>query len=107
MNERKRVSFAIIGFVAVAVAFVVLGIYGFGRIGGRAYASSLDVENSQLDYATPESVGLDSRRLACIDTVVNDYLLEGAFPGAVVGVVRQGKIVYRKSFGYEPRCNAV
>lgn len=100
MNERKRVSFAIIGFVAVAVAFVVLGIYGFGRIGGRAYASSLDVENSQLDYATPESVGLDSRRLARIDSVVNDYLLEGAFPGAVVGVVRQGKIVYRKSFGY-------
>lgn len=100
MNERKRVSLAIVGFAAVAVAFVVLGLYGFGRISGEAFASSLDVENSQLDVATPESVGLDSRRLAVVDSVVEEYIREGAFPGAVVGVVRDGKIVYRKSFGY-------
>lgn len=100
MNENRRVSLAIIGFVAVAVAFVVLGVYGFGRIGDRAYASSLDVADSELEVATPESVGLDSRRLARIDSVVNDYIREGAFPGAVVGVLRDGKVVYRKSFGY-------
>lgn len=101
MNESKRVSLAIVGFVAVAVVFVVLGVYGFGRIGERAYASAFDVEDSQLEYASPESVGLDAQRLSRIDSVVGDYLSEGAFPGAVVGVVRQGKIVYRKSFGYK------
>ena len=100
MNESKRVSLAIFGFVAVAVAFVVMGVYGFGRIGGLAYASNIDVASSQLKVATPESVGLDSRRLALIDSVVEEYLDEGAFPGAVVGVVRDGKIVYRKSFGF-------
>lgn len=100
MNERVRISLAIVGFAAVAVAFVVLGIYGFGRISGEAFASSLDVANSQLEVATPESVGLDSRRLAVVDNLVEEYIHEGAFPGAVVGVVRDGKIVYRKSFGY-------
>ena len=100
MNERVRISLAIAGFAAVAVAFLVLGIYGFGRISGEAFASSLDVANSQLEVATPESVGLDSRRLAVVDNLVEEYIHEGAFPGAVVGVVRDGKIVYRKSFGY-------
>ena len=99
MNERVRISLAIVGFAAVAVAFVVLGIYGFGRISGEAFASSLDVANSQLEVATPESVGLDSRRLVVVDNLVEEYIHEGAFPGAVVGVVRDGKIVYRKSFG--------
>ena len=100
MNESKRVSLAIFGFVAVAVVFVVLGVYGFGRIGARAYASGLDVEGSQLEIVTPESVGLDGARLARIDSVVEEYLAQEAFPGAVVGVVREGKIVYRKCFGY-------
>ena len=100
MNERKRASLAIVGFAAVALAFVIMGLYGFGRMGGEAYASNLDVASSQLEVATPESVGLDSRRLAMVDSVVEEYLNNGTFPGAVVGVVRNGKIVYRKSFGY-------
>jgi CubicO group peptidase (beta-lactamase class C family) len=100
MNERLRISLAVVGFAVVAVAFVVLGIYGFGRMSNEALASSVDVSSSQLDVATPESVGLDSRRLTAIDTLIEEYISEGAFPGAVVGVVRDGKIVYRKSFGY-------
>lgn len=100
MNENKRVSLAVFGFVVVAVVFAVLGIYGFDRISAEAYASDVEVAGSQLEVATAESVGLDSRRLSRIDSVVNDYLREGAFPGAVVGVLRDGKVVYRKSFGY-------
>lgn len=100
MNERKRVSLAIFSFVVVALGFLVLGIYGFQRMGVGAYASDADVSPSALRSATPESVGLDSRRLALVDTLVEEYILEGAFPGAVVGIVRDGKMVYRKSFGY-------
>ena len=100
MNERKRVSLSIFSFVVVALGFMVLGIYGFQRMGTEAHASGADVSPSALKIATPESVGLDSRRLEVVDEPVNEYIAQGAFPGAVVGVVRDGKMVYRKSFGY-------
>ena len=100
MNERKRVSLSIFSFVVVALGFMVLGIYGFQRMGTEAHASGADVSPSALKIATPESVGLDSRRLEVVDELVNEYIAQGAFPGAVVGVVRDGKMVYRKSFGY-------
>lgn len=100
MNERKRVSLSIFSFVVVALGFVVMGIYGFQRMGTEAHAAGADMSPSALKVVSPESVGLDSRRLEVVDEVVNNYMAEGAFPGAVVGIVRDGKMVYRKSFGY-------
>ncbi|KPK84998.1 MAG: hypothetical protein AMS27_08540 [Bacteroides sp. SM23_62_1] len=53
----------------------------------------------QLEPAVPESVGFSSERLACIDSVVNDYINRECFPGAVALIARHGRIVYHKSFG--------
>ena len=83
----------------------------FGAIGAkgrlpvtanRAFAvnSGISIKPiSRLGYSFPERVGLDSRRLAMVDTLVNDGLDSLMYPGAQVLIAKNGKIVYNKSFG--------
>jgi uncharacterized protein YbbC (DUF1343 family)/CubicO group peptidase (beta-lactamase class C family) len=54
---------------------------------------------SRLPEAKPEAVGLDSARLARIDGAVADSIERHQLPGAVVLVVRDGKIAFRKAYG--------
>lgn len=98
MNEKRRISLSITAFCIIAAMFLLAGIYGVSRM--QAQATGVEVCSSALARATPESVGLSSSRLARIDSVVMRYIRDGVFPGAVVGVVRDGKVVYRKAFGY-------
>lgn len=104
MNEKKRVALSIFGFILVGALFVVAGIYGIDRM--EVQASDVSVSATALSKATPESVGLDGNRLARIDKVVEEYLNEGAFPGAVIGVIRDGKMVYKKSYGHRQTVGA-
>jgi len=53
-----------------------------------------------LTVATPESAGMSSERLARIDAMLVEKIEKGVIPGAVALVVRHGKIVYNKAFGY-------
>lgn len=56
---------------------------------------------NRLSYGTPEMVGLDSRVFnAKMDSVVNLGLKEKAYPGAVLQVAKDGRVIYRKAFGY-------
>ncbi len=99
MNEKVRVRLSIFVWVAVAAGFIYAGAYVFSRENNKVKAPKEEVTATLLPMAIPDSVGMDSRRLALIDDLVEEYIDKGAFPGAVVGVVRDGKIVYRKSFG--------
>lgn len=54
-----------------------------------------------LETATPESVGMSSTRLKRIDATLNEYIEKGRIPGAVALIMRDGKLVYYESFGYE------
>lgn len=49
---------------------------------------------------TVESVGFSAERLKRIDVVLNDWVAKGWINGAVGMVLRDGKIVYHKSAGY-------
>lgn len=53
----------------------------------------------RLPAAAPADVGLDAAKLAQIDAVMQASVEKGQPPGAVVIVVRQGKIAYRKAYG--------
>lgn len=86
-------------WVVVAVGFIFVGAYAFSRMPMKATAHDLAHYEQMLPVASPESVDMDSRRLARIDTIVERYVAEEAIPGAVVGVMRHGKVVYRKAFG--------
>jgi len=52
-----------------------------------------------LPVAKPEQAGLDSHKLAALEQLMADSLNHKDFPGAVILVVRQGKIVWRKAYG--------
>lgn len=67
--------------------------------------------NNRISYGTPESVGLDSKILQKIDDVANQAILKQATPGANVLVMKNGKVVFEKSYGNleykkSPRVNA-
>jgi beta-N-acetylhexosaminidase len=65
----------------------------------------------RLAYGVPEQVGLNSQVLnARIDSVINHGLTEKAYPGAVMEVAKNGRVIYKKAFGfhtYENEKNAV
>lgn len=48
----------------------------------------------------PEEAGFSAARLARMDGVINEYITAQAIPGAVVMIVRRGRIVYHKAYGY-------
>ncbi|GGK74639.1 beta-N-acetylglucosaminidase [Rufibacter glacialis] len=54
----------------------------------------------RLAYTQPEAVGLRSKDLAGIDSLVNEAIRAKATPGAQVLVAKNGKVIYYKSFGY-------
>jgi CubicO group peptidase (beta-lactamase class C family) len=54
-----------------------------------------------LVAAAPETVGMSVERLKRIDTMLNGWVERGRTNGAVALIVRNGKIVYHKAFGYD------
>lgn len=55
---------------------------------------------ANFSYTTPESVGLNSTKLNAIDTIANNAIANGAMPGCVVLVAKNGKVAFHKSYGY-------
>jgi CubicO group peptidase (beta-lactamase class C family) len=47
----------------------------------------------------PEEVGFSTERLARIDQLVEGYVKDKSFPGAIVYIVRNGKVAYHKTWG--------
>lgn len=52
-----------------------------------------------LERVTPEQVGLSSEGLKNADAAIKAAIREGRAPGAVLAVVRHGKMAYLKAFG--------
>lgn len=50
--------------------------------------------------AKPEDAGFSTSRLLRIDATLEEYIKQQQIPGAVVLIVRDGKIAYHKAFGY-------
>lgn len=53
----------------------------------------------RFKYTIPEDAKMSSDSLAYIDTIINENINEKAFPGCVVLVAKDSKIVYYKAFG--------
>ncbi|RYZ29726.1 MAG: class A beta-lactamase-related serine hydrolase [Chitinophagaceae bacterium] len=54
-----------------------------------------------LSVTTPESVGMSTERLQRLDTMLNGWVNRGRTNGAVALLLRDGKIVYHKAFGFD------
>ncbi|QHV97606.1 glycoside hydrolase family 3 N-terminal domain-containing protein [Spirosoma endbachense] len=54
----------------------------------------------RLKYTIPEEVGIDSRYLMQqVDSLVNVGLAQKAFPGCVVQMAKDGKVIFHKAYG--------
>ena len=53
----------------------------------------------QLQRVLPWEVGMDASRFALVDSVLLRAVQQGEIPGAVLAVVRHGKMAYLKAFG--------
>ncbi|MBQ8224070.1 MAG: serine hydrolase [Bacteroides sp.] len=52
-----------------------------------------------LQRVAPEQVGMDSRRLMYADAPIEEAIAKKEIPGAVLAVVRHGKMAYLKAYG--------
>jgi beta-N-acetylhexosaminidase len=53
-----------------------------------------------MPEVAPGNVGLNAARLNVIDSIANDGIKKHAFPGCVVLVAKDGKVIFDKSYGY-------
>src|SRR4030042_5227666 len=92
---------------AAAVAVILVGLAGCSRLPPLP-PPAVRVEPAPVapPAPAPAAPGVDARRLARIDSVVQQEGALGHIPGAVVLVGHDGRIGYRQAFGkcwVEPR----
>jgi beta-glucosidase-like glycosyl hydrolase/CubicO group peptidase (beta-lactamase class C family) len=63
------------------------------------FGSGVVINNNSIPVADPVTIGFDPVKLNMIDSIAEDAIAKGATPGAVVMVVKDGKIAYQKAFG--------
>lgn len=79
------------------IAFILLICAGL--LAGCHAPASLGVCENGLIKATPESQGVSSEKLMFADTAINAAIARGDIPGAVLAVVRNGRLIYLKAYG--------
>lgn len=55
---------------------------------------------SRLEYVLPEEAGIAPYKLVGIDAIMEQEIKRGSFPGGQVMVIKSGKVIYDKAFGY-------
>ncbi|MEG0891096.1 MAG: serine hydrolase [Bacteroidales bacterium] len=52
-----------------------------------------------IERVSPKDAGMDPVRLTRVDDIINNSIKKGEIPGAVLAVVRDGKLAYIKAYG--------
>lgn len=63
------------------------------------FALALQASAQPLQRVAPEQVGMDSRKLMYADQAIEQAIADKNIPGAVLAVVRNGKMAYLKAYG--------
>src|SRR5262249_46556868 len=77
------------GLACIVVAVLCCPIYAFAA--------------EEFPRAKPEEVGMSWERLAEIGKALNGEIAREQMPGAVVAIVRKGKLVFFEAFGYRDK----
>ncbi len=67
------------------------------------FCNTVLFSQTKLQTTSPESAGLSSERLKRLDTKIEQWIKEDQLNGATMIILRNGKIVYHKAFGYANR----
>ncbi|WP_428327429.1 serine hydrolase domain-containing protein [Mucilaginibacter sp.] len=55
---------------------------------------------TRLQYTVPEAAGISTANLSGIDNIANEAMANQATPGCVVLVIKDGKVIFNKAYGY-------
>ncbi len=87
----------------------VPALFGASKVQGRFTGTVPDMydigDGMELDHTVvrsdiPESAGLRSDSLINIDQIMQKAISDSVFPGGVVGVMRNGALVWHEGYGY-------
>jgi CubicO group peptidase (beta-lactamase class C family) len=84
-------------FILLLTAFFACTTISFTQTG----AGVLKPRSLPLQTAKPEGAGFSSERLTRIDKNINEWISDGRLNGCVALIIRNGKVVYHKAFGYD------
>ena len=76
----------------------IVALFLFVSVQSQTSAPRIGIE---LATANPETVGMSSERLKRVDNQIQGWVDKGWTNGAVAMIVRDGKIVYNKAFGFD------
>lgn len=79
--------------VTAKLPIEIPGLYELG--------SGIAMDHTTLRFGSPEEVGLDHNKLYEVDKIINNAIQDSVFPGAVVGVVKDGVLAYNRGYGYQ------
>ncbi|MEX2604204.1 MAG: glycoside hydrolase family 3 N-terminal domain-containing protein [Gracilimonas sp.] len=92
------------------ISGLVPAIFGASRITAKLpieipglydIGSGIAMDHTTLRFGKPEEVGLDHNKLFEIDDIINEAIRDSVFPGAVVGIVKDGVLAYNRGYGYQ------
>ena len=69
------------------------------RVGEYAAGTGIRMNARSVGFASPETVGVDRKELEKVDYYVKRAIRKRAMPGAQLAVVKDGKVIYQKSYG--------
>lgn len=76
-------------------------LFLFSSVSQNATSLTAKPKSPVLQIAKPESAGFSAERLTRIDENINGWLKDGRLNGCVALIIRNGKIIYHKAFGYD------
>jgi len=88
--------------------FVAQSVFGGTALSARlkhnvsdkyARGDGFTTEKTRLKYSVPEEAGINVAHLRAIDDIAAEAIREKATPGAVVMVVKDGSVIFNKSYG--------
>ncbi len=83
----------------ISLLILVLGVtcVSFSQNGGTA----LKPKTTTLQPVKPVTAGFSDERLKILDNNISSWVSDDRLNGAVALIIRNGKIVYHKAFGYD------
>jgi beta-glucosidase-like glycosyl hydrolase/CubicO group peptidase (beta-lactamase class C family) len=62
--------------------------------------TGISTQATRFKYTLPEEIGFSRTTLAKIDSLVKDGIKQKAYPGCQLFIAKDGKVIYRESYGY-------
>lgn len=64
------------------------------------YSGEQTTGNLRIRFGSPDMTGLNPDAFERIDSIVEDAIKQGAFPGCQIAIIKDGTMIYQKSFGH-------